>query len=71
MLSPTAKKFVEALNLSTVEDAAGEHLPANLKIVYGNFSTREENGVKVQDATLYFDGKFVAAYDATSDTVLK
>lgn len=69
MLSPTARKFVEALGIAPVTDAAGEHLPDSLKIVYGNFSSREENGVKIQDAALYLNGKWWASYDAASDRV--
>jgi len=68
MLSKTAQKFVNENVCDTYTDSAGRHIVG--RISYGKFSSREENGVKVRDATLFsLDGKPIAYYDAATDEV--
>jgi hypothetical protein len=71
MLQYTAKKFKELLNSGITMDggAAGEILAPEFSITYRNWASyaHPEVGLKLQDATLYFKGKAVAHYDATSD----
>jgi len=69
MLSPTAKKFQNALGCIQREGLDGPFLADGFSIAYGNFSSRTKNGVKVQDARLYYRGKLIANYDATTDEI--
>lgn len=67
MLTPAGKKFTEAM--PEILSESGVFLKDGYKVSYGNFSSREENGVKVRDATLHFEGKAVAFYDAATNEI--